>query len=449
MKEHETRYRCMPKGPIEYTEDGALCAFCGFRNPSQRHCGTHMAFPCANRALEVRSYSRKPHFIIHLKTHDVSNGTELADRWRDTSDKKHYSCGFCISHFDSLIEQLNHIDIAHYRLFQHVRDWDPNKVIRGLLLQPGVFEAWRRILASHPALIESLLRWDLSVTKMLQSRLEVGNESADALAEMAFNESKYGSSCHGEVDTVNAVGLSRHGGVAAPTQTPVTLSSASIHSDLNADSVINGDMLTYPATRMEQPGIWAVPNNPIPSHNYFSPRGGSDVPEEKAAIEVQRPDLDTSQRIMTSGSNDRTQPQQSLFTSWTSSETLNSKLTDPNGVMMGEYWQTAPILNPSNSPSIVSSEPTYQIQHSVRKGLARYTSQEVPPNLAQKVLPLIQSSAAFAKRSSIGQSRKEPSRSKLKDHYDINTEADIDLDMDFLQHIMREDDSTRSELRSR
>lgn len=446
MKEHETRYRCMPKGPIEYTAGGTLCAFCGFRNPSLRHCETHMAFPCANRALDVRSYTRKPHFITHLKTHNITNLSELADRWRDTSDKKHFSCGFCVSHFHSLIEQLNHIDITHYRFSQDIRDWDPNKVIRGLLLQPGVFGPWQRILASHPGLVESSLRWDLAVIKKIKARLEVGNECADLLAEMAFNESEYGSGRHGEAETVNPARLSHHGGVAAPQLIPLTPSSAPIHFNLNESSAVDGDMMTYPASRMEQPGTWAVTNQLIPPHNYFSPRGSSDVSEKNPGMEVHRSDFDTNRRLMTSGNSDWTQPERSQFTSWTPFNTLHPNLEEPDGVMMGEYCHADPILSPSNSSSIASSQPRYQIQQRVRRPPpTRHRSREVPPASVQQVLPMIRSSAAFAKPSLMSQPRRQPSRSKLKDHYDINTEADIDLDMDFLQHFMREEDSTRSE----
>lgn len=444
MKEHETRYRCMPKGPIEYTAGGVLCAFCGLRNPSLRHCDTHMAFPCANRALDVRSYTRKPHFITHLKTHDISNLSELADRWRDTSDKKHFSCGFCVSHFHSLIEQLNHIDITHYRVLQDITDWDPSKVVRGLLLQPGVFESWQRILASHPGLLESSLRWDLAVIKKIKARLEVGNECADLLAEMAFNESEYGSSRHREAETVNSAGLSHHGGVAASQLTPLTPSSAPIHFDLNESSAVGEDMMTYPASRMEQPGTWLVPNQLIPPHNYLTPRDRSDISEKNPGMEVHHSDLDTTQRLMTSGNSDWTQPERSLSTSWTSSRTFHN-LEDPHDVMMGENWQANPILSPSNSSSVVSSQPRYQFQHNVRRAPTRHASRGVPPASVQQVLPMIRSSAAFAKPRLMSQPRRQPSRSKLKDHYDINTEADIDLDMDFLQHFMREEDSTRSE----
>ena len=449
MKEHETRYRCMPRGPIEYTEDGATCAFCGLRDPCQSHCDSHKVFPCANKSLDVRSYTRKPHFITHLNSHRVPNGAELADHWKITSDKKHFSCGFCISHFNSLIEQLNHIDVVHYRLFHDVQDWDSNKVIRGLLLQNGVSESWRRILASQSGLMESRLCWDVSVIKDLQVRLEMGNEPADALAELAFNKSKYKSSQHGESGTVDATGLLHDGDIAAPQQAPASGATAPTQFNLDEGSVVDREMMTSTTSHMGEPGPWAVPNNSIHLYNSFSPRGGSSVWEEDAAMEMQHPDLDTSQRLMTGGGIYRTQPGPNFSTPWVSYRSLYPSLTSPNGLMMGNYWQATPILSPTNSSSIISNQPTYQSRQSVSQAHVRFANQQFPTIPSQKTTPPMQNLGLLAKPSLGNQPRKQPSRSKLKDHYDINTEADIDLDMDILQRLMREEDSTRSERRSR
>ena len=375
MKEHETRYRCMPRGPIEYTEDGAKCAFCGLRDPCQSHCDTHKVFPCANKSLNVRSYTRKPHFITHLKTHRVSNGAELADHWKDTTEKKHFSCGFCISHFNSLIEQLNHVDVVHYRLFHDVQDWDSNKVIRGLLLQIGVFESWRRLLASHPDVMESGLCWDVSVVKDLQMRLEMGNEPAEALAELAFNKSKYNSSQHGEPETVSATGLLHHGDVATTPQNPVTQATAPMHFNLNEGLAVDGDIMTSATSHIEEPGPWPVPNNSIPPHNFFSSRDGSSVSEENAAMEIQHPDFDTGPRLMTGGANYQTQPGPSLSTSWASYRSPYPNLTTPDNLMTGNYWQATPILSPTDSSSIISHQPIYHSRQNVSQAHARFANQ--------------------------------------------------------------------------
>ena len=352
MKEHETRYRCMPKGPIEYTAGSARCAFCGLPNPSQRHCDTHKAFPCANRTLDVRSYTRKPHFITHLKTHNISNIIELAEEWKDTIKKRHFACGFCISHFRSLIEQLNHIDVAHYRLFHHIQDWDPNKVIRGLLLQPGVSESWQRIMASRPGLMESLLRWDVSVVRKLQLRLEVGHESADILAESVFSESTYDPSHHGDIETFEAAGVSPYGGVATPQEAPVIQATVPISFNLRERPVVDGDRITSPTSQMEP---WALANDLMPSRsNYFAPNN-SDEAQEGTMMRMRHPQVDTGQNFVTSSENYRTQPEPSPFASWLSSQSLVSNSTAPIS-LMGEHWQDTTILSPVSSSDMVSSQ---------------------------------------------------------------------------------------------
>lgn len=352
MKEHETRYRCMPSGPIEYTAGGARCAFCGFRDPSQRHCDIHKAFPCANRTLDVRSYTRKPHFITHLKTHDISNVGELAEHWKDTIKKRHFACGFCISHFHSLIEQLNHIDVTHYRLFHHIRDWDTNKVIRGLLLQPGVSRSWQRILALHPGLIESRLRWDVSVIRKLQFRLEVGNESADVLAESAFKESTYDPSHDGDIETLDAANISHYGDVTTPQEDPVTQATTPMYSNLSGRPGFDEDRTTSSASHMEP---WALANGLMSSHNDCFYPDDSDEAQRNTAMRMRHPQLDTGQEFVTRDDSYRTQPGPSPFTPWISSQSLDSNSTVPNS-LMGNYWQGTIILSPINSSSMILNQ---------------------------------------------------------------------------------------------
>ena len=97
MKEHETRYPCMPQGREIYTAQGPECVLCGDLNPDERHYSLHKILPCSIKPLAARSYTRKSHLITHLKTHGISDGFALAEEWRDTLDKKYFSCGFCLA----------------------------------------------------------------------------------------------------------------------------------------------------------------------------------------------------------------------------------------------------------------------------------------------------------------------------------------------------------------
>ncbi len=450
MKEHETRYRCMPRGPIEYTIAGAKCAFCGLLEPSQSHCDTHKAYPCAKKPLDVRSYTRKPHFLTHLKTHNILNGAELANQWKDTTNKKHFSCGFCISHFDTLIEQLNHIDIIHYRLFQHVRDWDSNNVIRGLLLQPRVAESWRRLLESHPGVTESLLRWNLSVTTQeLQFRLEMGNEHAEDLAKLAFNRGTTDLNYQAEALMVDAAEPSHHSGVFPSQRIPVTENTGPIHFDSRESPIVDENMMNPSAPHMGQHRWpWTSLNTSAAPHSHFLSRGGTDVSEENATGRMQQLDSDPSQRLMSSGGNYQNQSDSSLAP-WTNSKAFGFNLTTTNNATISDYWQATPILSPMNSSSIVANQLRHQSQHSVGSVRARHASQNLPPTSVRKASPMVQAPRLFSTPNPISQPRKKSSRSKLKDHYDINTEADTDLDFDKLQRLMREEDSTRSERRNR
>ena len=448
MKEHETGYCCMPDGPTEHTVGGTNCAFCGFQNPDESHCNTHKVFPCAKKTLDARSYTRKPHFIGHLMTHHNSNIAELAERWKITVNKKHFSCGFCVSLFNTLIEQLNHIDTFHYRNHQDVRDWDSDKVIRGLLLQPDVAKSWRHILASHTGLTESLLHWDASVTKELQCRLEMGDELPENLAEMAFKRSTYDLSHRRQIEAVDITEPSHHGDVTGPPHISMTQATAPMHFNLDQSSVANGGTVKVLATQTEQHGWpWGVSDNYSYTHHRFLPQSISDMPEVHTMAVTPHSQLNTHQTSMASGGFYWTQPD--LSTPWTTSKAPDINSTNTSSVMLCGHWQSTPILSPTNSSSLASSHPKYPIRHDVGSARSRYANQIPATSSGQKMSPLKFNSGLVAQTGLVGQPRKQPSRSKLKDHYDINTEADTDLDFDILQRLMREEDSTRSEKRKR
>lgn len=189
IREHEKRYYCVPRESVLVTEDGPICAFCGASNPDLKHLNTHSVPSCVNK-----KYTRKKSLIKHLeKNHGVDDGSVLANKSEYTVDKKYFACGFCVSWFSSLQEQVNHID-AHYMSAKHIRDWDSDKVIRGLLSQPIVVDHWRSALAAKPHLQEAWFRWDPTLAKELQHRLERSQEQADVLSAAAIDQSNYGSS---------------------------------------------------------------------------------------------------------------------------------------------------------------------------------------------------------------------------------------------------------------
>ena len=185
-EQHEKGFVCMPEGPIESTEAGRRCAFCGLLNPNQQHLDTHGVALCTSKSVKDRRFTRRFQLVKHLETHGIFNGTVLADSWQMKVRNKYYSCGFCVASFVSHGDKLNHVDACHFRRFQSIDEWNPNMVIRGLLLQPAVFEAWR-LLSAYDVRSADLV-WEPHVATTLRSRLEISDEPAERLAADAFDQ---------------------------------------------------------------------------------------------------------------------------------------------------------------------------------------------------------------------------------------------------------------------
>ncbi len=188
-EKHERGYMCMPKGPLETVDSVSCCAFCGFLNPTSEHLETHDAKLCADKPDKDRRYTRKLGLTNHLKTHGMYEVSALADKWKICLKKRYYGCGFCTSVFTTNADRLNHIDSQHYRYFKTINEWDPNKVIRGLLLQPSVLDFWRQVCPWNPDPRTADLIWDSHAIAALQQRLELSEEPAHQLANDALCQS--------------------------------------------------------------------------------------------------------------------------------------------------------------------------------------------------------------------------------------------------------------------
>ena len=196
MKEHETIYPCLPDGPIQRIDAILMCTLCGTHSPNQDHLKAHNVGSCASKR---RQYTRKLNLVKHLESHSAQNCSALADKWRTTLAKRSFSCGFCIALLTTLVEQLNHID-AHFRHYEDIASWSFGKVIRGLLLQPGVSQSWDALTVDYDI---SAFDWDQSSNGGLQLRLELGVEPVSDLALAAFECSSYDD----EVDDAGLVML--------------------------------------------------------------------------------------------------------------------------------------------------------------------------------------------------------------------------------------------------
>ena len=212
LREHFTQYFCIPQEALVYKEDGPRCAFCNFPNPDRIHLDTHVT-QCVGR-----KFTRKNTLINHLKKkHGVHNGFVLAGQFEYTVDQKYFACGFCVFCCGSLNDLANHVDDLHYKFSQHIRHWDYDKVIRGLLSQPVVVECWQAVLASNPPLQESMFRWMPTLVKQLIHRLEMSREPAETLCNAAIDASNYRRNWYGYLEPAPA----DHGTIANQTIEPL------------------------------------------------------------------------------------------------------------------------------------------------------------------------------------------------------------------------------------
>ena len=189
MNEHETVWACMPYGPLETAGDDLICALCGSTNPNECHLADHFIRDCADTSTKVRGVSRRANLVKHLQRfHAVSNdrSLHLATKWKITVCKKHFACGFCICIFSTIRDQLNHIDVVHFKKGQPITEWSATKVIRGLLLSPKVASSFKCILLSDPYAIDRDLHWDCHMIENLQRRLEMAEDAAETLAFEAY-----------------------------------------------------------------------------------------------------------------------------------------------------------------------------------------------------------------------------------------------------------------------
>jgi len=141
--------------------------------------------------------------------HGASDGRRLAEKWRNTNKngKKYYACGVCISCYTSLAEQTNHIDVQHWNHGQELKDWQPNNVILGLLLQPNVHDAWNGLVARHNVPRATHFSWHTSIIGDLQQKLEQSRDSAENLARWTFMQSSYYQRHGAEIETSAQSGL--------------------------------------------------------------------------------------------------------------------------------------------------------------------------------------------------------------------------------------------------
>lgn len=188
MKEHEIVWPCMPNGPFEMAETGLMCALCGSLAPDQIHMAGHSIGDCGDTSTKLRSLSRRINVEKHLsKAHAVpENRTRgLADKWKPTLHKQ-FACGFCVCIFSTIQEQLNHIDIDHFKKGQQITEWSATTVVQSLLLSPKVAVSFQDILLWAPYSVDRDPHWSEHMADDLQRKLEIAEDAAKILVREAY-----------------------------------------------------------------------------------------------------------------------------------------------------------------------------------------------------------------------------------------------------------------------
>lgn len=186
-EDHEDiSFPCMPDGAIEITGNDRQCALCG-HEPTEEHLKSHNIEQCTQlKHVFKRSYELKN----HLETHGLPKKSRQSDvlvfRWQRVPDKRAWACGFCKQLYLSLPDYHKHIAVEHYERGEDSK-WDYTKVILGLLSQPHIAGSWTRLLASRFRVQLLSCKWSKSRAECVQTRLELGQEQGNVLAEAALD----------------------------------------------------------------------------------------------------------------------------------------------------------------------------------------------------------------------------------------------------------------------
>ena len=418
----------------------------------KRHMKEHETlYPCNMCAApgKIRSYSRKINLMRHLETHGLSNNSSstLADKWKKTHEKRFFGCGFCVFLCNSLTEQLSHIDSEHFKNFSSISEWDTNKVIRGLLLQPDLSHIVQNLLGQTFGTSENL-SWHPSIVHELQLRLQKSNESPENLARSTVLQIDWDLTAR-NCDELNPALTFGYTSQDASART-------SSHHQIGT---VNGNHRLW--TDLAPP--CKAKNTQDPLHHQYplkltAPNHDSlNVVSQQLALpngrthrargnfkDHQQMDLGTPSNSQSN--NDYTEGTlQSLLPPWENraprniDECLDESVSDANEISGNGVSQFAPFAVPINvNTTLCSTNPSYQ--HHVPSSVPRAAA------LGEELSPTTFSSGSTVARvlSLDAQLKKQRSRKKLMSHFGAP-----DIDFEGIQYLMREHDRSRSIQRQR
>ncbi|KAI4105190.1 MAG: hypothetical protein LQ339_003521 [Xanthoria mediterranea] len=185
-EDHEDiSFPCMPNGAIEITVCGRACALCG-QEPTEEHLQKHNIERCTQLK---QVFKRSDQLKQHLETHGLAKKSHRSDllvtKWQRVPDKQAWACGFCKAVSTSLVDFHKHVAVQHYERGED-RPWEHTKVILGLLSQSYVAGPWEKLLASRFRVKFLSCKFSKTKSGCLQTRLELGQEPGEVLAEAAL-----------------------------------------------------------------------------------------------------------------------------------------------------------------------------------------------------------------------------------------------------------------------
>ena len=175
-------YVCMLTGPKDETDGHVTCSLCGSSNPNEEHLRAHNTHLCGPGVTGSFFCKRRGGLVDHIRNrHGVqtkARAEAIADKWKETTKKQAWSCGFCVCLLRTFGDRLKHIG-KHFERGQTLDEWDTTNVIEGLLSQPGMVSVWEKPLDwRSPNVI-----WKKDAVKQVQHDLEFGpSDSAHAMA---------------------------------------------------------------------------------------------------------------------------------------------------------------------------------------------------------------------------------------------------------------------------
>ena len=181
-KGHVDTYVCMLTGPVDDTDGYLTCSLCGLPNPNEEHLSAHNTHVCGPGVPGSFFCKRRADLVRHaMKCHGVqtkATAEAIADKWKETTKKQAWSCGFCVCLLYTFGDRLKHFS-AHFERGQTLDEWDTTNVIEGLFLQPGMVNVWKRPLDWR----SSNVVWKKDTVKQVQHDLEFGpSDPAHAVA---------------------------------------------------------------------------------------------------------------------------------------------------------------------------------------------------------------------------------------------------------------------------